>query len=155
MLSQLADYSVILVDGSDRTLKIEKSMLQKLGFGRVLTATSLTNCLAVVASDPKPDLVVTDITLADATGIELLKAIRIAQTPLPADTPVLMMTAKPDPQQVALAREYHLNALLVKPFAQQQLTDRVEACLRTRIAKARAEAVERGMLLRPRAPLEP
>lgn len=155
MLPLLADYSVILVDGNDRTLKIEKSMLQKLGFGRVLTALSLTNCLSVVGNDPKPDLVVTDTTLADATGIELLKAVRIAMTPLPADTPVLMMTSKPDPHQVALAREYHLNALLVKPFSQQQLTDRVEACLKSRIAKARAEAVERGMLLRPRAPLEP
>jgi DNA-binding response OmpR family regulator len=151
----LSDYSVILVDGDERTLKIEKTMLQKLGFGRVLGVTSLTECLAAVAEKPRPDMVVSDMVLADATGIELLKAIRIAMTPLEADTPVLMITTKPDPHQVSLARDYRLNGLLVKPFSQAQLADRIEICLRERITKARAEAVARGMLLRPRAPLEP
>jgi len=73
----------------------------------------------------KPALIVLDLGLPDADGLELLRAIRTR-----ADTPVLALTARADDVQKIEALDSGMDDYLTKPFNPKELVARVRAVLR-------------------------
>jgi two-component system, OmpR family, response regulator MtrA len=73
----------------------------------------------------KPDLVLLDVMLPGKSGIEVCKEIR-AQS----GTPIIMLTAKSETEDVVLGLEAGADDYIVKPFQPGELSARIKARLR-------------------------
>lgn len=80
---------------------------------RVLTAGNGREALAVIEETP-PDLVVSDISMPEMTGLQLLTRIR-QEMPQLADMPVILLTALGDREHVIEGRELGADDYLTKP----------------------------------------
>ncbi|MEO8062787.1 MAG: response regulator transcription factor [Pseudomonadota bacterium] len=102
-----------------------------------LVAYSLSNAgyLAIKASDgpgalalyeaEAPDLVILDINMPGSSGFEVCTAIRAR-----GDTPVMMLTARGEEQDLVKALDLGADDYLTKPFSPRTLLARVKALLR-------------------------
>jgi len=75
--------------------------------------------------EEKPALVILDLGLPDANGLELLREIRKR-----ADTPVLALSARAEDGQKIEALESGMDDYMTKPFNPKELVARVRAILR-------------------------
>src|SRR5437870_12413029 len=75
--------------------------------------------------ETKPALVILDLGLPDANGLDLFREIRQR-----ADTPVLALTARAEDVQKIEALEAGMDDYLTKPFNPKELVARVRAVLR-------------------------
>src|SRR5438093_790002 len=73
----------------------------------------------------KPALVVLDLGLPDANGIDLLKELRAR-----ADTPVIALTARAEDAERVAGLDAGMDDYLTKPFNPRELVSRVKAILR-------------------------
>ncbi|TMC37111.1 MAG: response regulator transcription factor [Chloroflexi bacterium] len=73
----------------------------------------------------KPALVVLDLGLPDANGIDLLKELRAR-----ADTPVIALTARAEDAERVSGLDAGMDDYLTKPFNPRELVSRVKAILR-------------------------
>ena len=73
----------------------------------------------------KPALVVLDLGLPDANGIDLLKELRAR-----ADTPVIALTARAEDAERVSGLDAGMDDYLTKPFNPRELESRVKAILR-------------------------
>ena len=100
--------------------------------GIVLTAAGFdpTYCpdgdqaLAIFEAE-QPDLVLLDVMLPGKSGIAVCKDIRAI-----SGTPIIMLTAKSDTNDVVLGLEAGADDYMVKPFEPSELTARIKARLR-------------------------
>jgi DNA-binding response OmpR family regulator len=83
-----------------------------------------------LALSAQPDLVLLDIMLPNVNGYEICRAMREHSL----DTPVIMLTAKDQEQDVVLGLNLGADDYVVKPFRRQELLARVNALLRRRNA---------------------
>jgi DNA-binding response OmpR family regulator len=75
--------------------------------------------LAALRSAPPPQLVILDVMLPRHSGLEVLKAMK--SDPRLQPIPVLMLTAKTQPQDRALALEIGADAYVTKPFSNRDI----------------------------------
>jgi two-component system response regulator MtrA len=100
--------------------------------GIVLTAAGFTptycpdgnQALAIFEAE-KPDLVLLDVMLPGKSGIEVCKELRGV-----SGTPIIMLTAKSETNDVVLGLEAGADDYMVKPFEPSELTARINARLR-------------------------
>ena len=88
-------------------------------------------------------LVLLDLMLPDADGLDMCKRIRALPAPLHA-TPIIMLTAKGDPFDRVIGLELGADDYLPKPFEPRELLARMRAVLRRPPLDTDAE-VPRGM----------
>lgn len=79
--------------------------------------------LGRVRSQRAPDLLVLDVMLPLRNGFEVLKALRSDERT--RQLPVLMLTAKAQPQDRAMAEEIGVDAYVTKPFSNQDVLAQV------------------------------
>ena len=91
-----------------------------------------------------PDLVILDLMLPDADGMEICKFLR-GHDRL-SSVSVIMLTAKADEVDRVLGLEIGADDYITKPFSPKELVARVKAVLRRAEPKAAAQAVEIGLL---------
>ena len=114
---------VLVVDDDPRTLRFVRDALLKAGFAPVVTGE--TRELQRVIRAERPRLVLLDLLLPDADGIELMKDIREH-----FDLPVIFISAYGRDETVAQALDSGAVDYLVKPFSPTELVARVRAALR-------------------------
>src|SRR5437870_140691 len=85
----------------------------------------------VLFDEVKPALVVLDLGLPDANGIDLLKELRAR-----ADTPVIALTARAEDAERVAGLDAGMDDYLTKPFNPRELVSRVKAILRRKIGRA-------------------
>ena len=73
--------------------------------------------------EERPDLVVTDVMMPQMDGFTLLRHIRS----IDADTPVIVLTARTDTDDVVSGFKMGATDYLRKPFAMRELLVRIEA----------------------------
>ena len=93
----------------------------------VLTAADGETGLRLALSS-EPDLVLLDIMLPKVNGYEICRAMREHAL----DTPVIMLTAKGQEEDVVLGLNLGADDYVSKPFRRQELVARVNAFLRRR-----------------------
>lgn len=108
----------------------EESILESVTFSleheNYLTATASTGAEAMAkCRDLKPDLVILDIMLPDASGLEICQEIR-AQ----GDVPILFLSAKDQLEDRVRGLDTGGDDYLSKPFRFRELLARVRALLR-------------------------
>lgn len=114
---------VLLVEDEDRIASFVEKGLQQRGFDvrRVVTGRA-----ALEAASDGVDIVVLDLGLPDIDGLEVLRALRQAETSLP----VVILTARGDIDDRVAGLDLGADDYVPKPFAIDELVARLRARLR-------------------------
>ena len=114
---------ILVVDDDDALREMVGLVLNAAGYQTVFAADGL-NAVEVFKSQ-EPDLVLLDIMLPGQSGIEVCKQIRSL-----SGTPIVMLTAKGDTEDVVLGLEAGADDYVVKPHNGAELLARIKARLR-------------------------
>jgi len=114
---------VLVVDDFSTMRRIIRNMLKQLGFSNISEADDGMIALEMLKTGSF-DFVVTDWNMPNMTGLDLLKAIR-ADAKLSA-TPVLLVTAEAEKENVIQAAQAGVNDYVVKPFTADVLEKKIE-----------------------------
>jgi two-component system alkaline phosphatase synthesis response regulator PhoP/two-component system response regulator ResD len=114
---------IVVVEDDPSVAELVTLYLKNAGF---IVAHARTAAEARAKFDEeKPALVILDLGLPDANGLDLLREIRKK-----ADTPVLALTARAEDVQKIEALESGMDDYMTKPFNPKELVARVRAILR-------------------------
>ena len=114
---------ILVVDDDDALREMVGLVLNAAGYHTVFAADGL-NAVEVFKSE-EPDLVLLDIMLPGQSGIEVCKQIRSV-----SGTPIVMLTAKGDTEDVVHGLEAGADDYVVKPHNGAELLARIKARLR-------------------------
>jgi len=114
---------ILVVDDEPRIREVVHYALQREGW-RVTVATTGKEALAALV-EQTIDLLVLDIMLPDANGLELCRRIR-SQTA----TPILFLSARGEEIDRVIGLEVGADDYLSKPFGTRELVARIKAVLR-------------------------
>jgi CheY-like chemotaxis protein len=116
---------ILFVDDEEVLVEMGEEMLAELGYD-VTSKTNSCEALALLRLDPSRfDLVVTDQTMPDMTGIELAREI-LAIRP---DTPIIMCTGFSHRVNEASAREAGISAFVMKPLTKREIAKTIRKVL--------------------------
>lgn len=113
---------ILVVDDFSTMRRIIKNVLNEQGFPNVDEADDGASALPMLKTG-RYDLIITDWNMPGLPGIELLKAVR--SDPATAATPVLMVTAEANKNQIIKAAEAGVNGYIVKPFTPETLCEKI------------------------------
>jgi phosphate regulon transcriptional regulator PhoB len=122
---------VLVVDDEPHIVELVRYNLLQEGYD-VTTAGDGETAIEKVRSE-RPDLVVLDIMLPGADGIEVCRRLRKESA-----TPIIMLTAKGGEQERVVGLETGADDYVTKPFSPRELVARVRAVLRRRIREVAA-----------------
>jgi len=112
---------ILLVDDNPRETELARLAFREHGYGDVLrTASGVAGALEVIASAP-PKLVLLDLKLAEASGLELLA--RIKSDARTRTVPVVVMTTSREPRDIAESYRLGANGYVVKPADFERFAD--------------------------------
>ncbi|MGZ8177811.1 response regulator [Williamsia sp. SKLECPSW1] len=115
--------TVLVVDDDFMVADIHRRFVDATdGFTTVGVAHTAAEARAAIAT-LRPDLVLLDVHLPDASGVELLRSVRAGGNPVG----VIMITAAREVDTVAGALSGGAADYLIKPFEYPQLRDKLEA----------------------------
>ncbi|WP_201859684.1 hybrid sensor histidine kinase/response regulator [Microvirga soli] len=106
-----SERSLLLVDSSTFFRDMLVPVLKASGY-RVQTASTAQEAVRLLSNGLHIDVVVTDLELSGHSGFALVASLRA--DPHHSTTPVIGLTVKPDPQQIALARKLHISEIVSK-----------------------------------------
>ena len=116
---------ILVVDDDPQMLRYAREALNAAGYSPLVTGDHRE--LSHIIRTEKPRLVVLDLILPEADGIELMESI-----PELADLPVIFISAYGRDETIAKALEAGAADYIVKPFSTTELTARIRAALRRR-----------------------
>jgi DNA-binding response OmpR family regulator len=118
---------ILLIEDDARLGEMVIDYLGQAGFAVVRAGTAAAG-IAELRRDP-PDLVLLDLMLPDADGLDVFRRIRTLPGAA-ARTPVIMLTAKGDPLDRVIGLEVGAEDYVSKPFEPRELLARVRVVLR-------------------------
>jgi PAS domain S-box-containing protein len=126
-----ASGKILFVDDEPALIDAGKRMLQRLGH-EVLTAESGMAAHELFQADPEMfDLVITDTTMPNMTGIELSKEL-LAIRP---EIPIIMCTGFSELISSEKASEMGIQDYIMKPFVRQEISDAIQKALKKKDSK--------------------
>ena len=115
---------ILIVDDEQELLITIRKIFERAGFTQIMTAASAEAALKIL-SVKMPAMAVLDVMMPGMDGFALLKEIRKVSS-----MPVLMLTAKGEPEDRCTGLELGADDYLVKPFLPRELMLRVTAILK-------------------------
>ena len=115
---------ILIVDDEQELLIMIRKIFERAGFTQIMTAASAEAALKIL-SVKMPAMAVLDVMMPGMDGFALLKEIRKVSS-----MPVLMLTAKVEPEDRCTGLELGADDYLVKPFLPRELLLRVTAILK-------------------------
>ena len=115
---------ILIVDDEQELLIMIRKIFERAGFTQIMTAASAEAALKIL-SVKMPAMAVLDVMMPGMDGFALLKEIRKVSS-----MPVLMLTAKGEPEDRCTGLELGADDYLVKPFLPRELMLRVTAILK-------------------------
>ena len=115
---------ILIVDDEQELLIMIRKIFERAGFTQIMTAASAEAALKIL-SVQMPAMAVLDVMMPGMDGFALLKEIRKVSS-----MPVLMLTAKGEPEDRCTGLELGADDYLVKPFLPRELLLRVTAILK-------------------------
>ncbi len=130
--------TILVVDDDDAVRSVLEAHLRNAGY-RVIPASSGAEALSVFER-ARPDLLLSDVSMAGMSGIELAKTVRARGSRIP----VLLVSGYADELEPDTARA-HLDAeFLAKPFTGERLIHEVGAMLERQPGRADAGSASRA-----------
>ncbi|AUI50207.1 response regulator [Arthrobacter crystallopoietes] len=140
------DLQVLIVDDDFHVGRLHASYVEAVpGFAALPPAGTAEQALRVVHAR-EPDLILLDVYLPDALGLDLLRTL---------DVDVIMLTAAADAASVRKALRRGALGYLIKPFTADQLTRKLRAYARYRRLLANQSAVDQDTVERALHALHP
>lgn len=118
---------LLMIEDDQRLANMVATWLGQNGF-QVSLAENAQQGLALLRQI-EPALVLLDLMLPDADGLDVCRQIR-SMGPVLGQTPIVMLTAKGDPMDRVLGLELGADDYLPKPFEPRELLARLRAVLR-------------------------
>lgn len=116
---------VLLVDDEANLLRVLKRGLELAGFTVTAVADAAAATAALADAATRPDILVTDLSMPGASGIELAREARAARP----DLPVLLCTGFVHKELEQEALEAGVTRLLDKPLQVRSLADVIREVL--------------------------
>ncbi|SOD03939.1 His Kinase A (phospho-acceptor) domain-containing protein [bacterium JGI 053] len=138
---------VLIAEDDPAAARILRQILQQEGYTVTIAETG-TGALRVLESGEPPDLLLLDWMLPGVSGLEICHLARKRWDPL--RLPILMVTAKTDPESVYAAFDAGASDYVAKPFRGAELRARIAAHLRTRRMAEERRRMEAHLLERDR-----
>ena len=113
---------ILIVEDEESLLKLESILLTTKGF-HVQGVTTGVAALKAVAENP-PDLVLLDIMLPEMDGFEVCRQIK--NSPQTSHIPVILLTAKKSPEDMARGKQVGADQYITKPFKSHEISLVVE-----------------------------
>lgn len=112
------DGRIILIDDEAQVVQVTGEILKKLGYS-VVGKTSPKEALKLFSSAPMDyDLILTDLTMPELTGLELSERIKAIRS----DIPIILFTGYSDQLSKAAAQEAGINEYCMKPISMRDLS---------------------------------
>ncbi len=124
----MAEATVLIIDDEPAIRDMVKVALEAAGFS-VLQSDNARDGHGLII-DRKPDLVLLDWMMPHTSGLELLR--RLRREELTANTPVIMLTAKAQEDNLVQGLEAGADDYVTKPFSPRELIARMRSVLRRR-----------------------
>ncbi|MBI9087910.1 MAG: PAS domain S-box protein [Desulfobacterium sp.] len=116
---------IMLVDDEDAIVKMEKQMLERLGYQVVSQVDSLATLETFRASPDQFDMVITDMAMPNMSG-DKLAAELIKIRP---DIPILLCTGYSEKIPEKMAASMGIQNVLMKPIAKKDLANKIREML--------------------------
>jgi DNA-binding response OmpR family regulator len=114
---------VLIADDELRLRKVVSLHLKKSGF-EVLEAGNGQQALDI-ATDKQPDIIVLDVMMPEKTGLEACAEIKAI--PELAQTPIILLTALAESEDIKKGEDAGADAYLTKPFSPKELIDVIKS----------------------------
>jgi two-component system, OmpR family, KDP operon response regulator KdpE len=114
---------ILVIDDEPNILGTLAPLLRTRGY-EVVTAMTATAAREAIGRD-RPDLIVLDLGLPDADGVELCREIREAHS-----VPIVVLSARGAESDKVRALDVGADDYVTKPFGAEELTARIRAALR-------------------------
>ncbi len=132
--ARIRGLSVLVVDDSQYTREILKTVLRGYGIGAIKEADSGEAAFKLLGDLGDVDLIVCDVEMKPINGIEFVRMLRQRERPESVEgarvanpnTPVIMLTSHAKKSLVDMARQAGANAYIVKPVVPKVLLERIE-----------------------------
>ncbi|MCY4418137.1 MAG: response regulator, partial [Chloroflexi bacterium] len=131
---------VLTVDDDPQALRYVRDTLTEAGYTAMVTGDP--EAVDTLIREEKPHLVLLDLMLPGADGIELMESV-----PELSQLPVIFLSAYGRDQVIARALEAGADDYIVKPFSPTELVARIQAALRRRTPAERPEPCVVGDLV--------
>lgn len=116
-------YKILLVEDEINISRFVNALLDANGY-QVLEASTAKGAIMMFSSH-LPDLIILDLGLPDADGMEVLKEIRKEYM-----TPIIVLSARSDESDKVSALDAGANDYVTKPFGSAELLARVRGLIR-------------------------
>ena len=120
---------ILIAEDDPAAARILRQILQQIGYDVTIAAHG-DEALRLLDEQGPPDLLLLDWMLPGVSGLEICHRARARWDPL--RLPILMVTAKTDPESVYAAFDAGASDYVGKPFRGAELRARIAAHLRTR-----------------------
>ncbi len=117
--------TIMVVDDNPDIITIVKTILEGRGY-TVFSASSGPELLSILPNH-KPDLIILDIMMPEMDGLEVLT--RLKAKPETATTPVILLTAKVQYEDVLGGYKLGADYYITKPFTSTQLVNGINLLL--------------------------
>jgi len=115
---------IMMIDDDVELSAMTSELLLREGMLTQCAATAVIGISALAVY--RPDILLLDLMLPDANGMDICRRLREAGN----DLPILMLTARGDPMDRVLGLELGADDYLGKPFEPRELVARIRALLR-------------------------
>ena len=116
-------HRLLMIDDDASLAELLVEYFERFGH-KLITARTAADGRYLLRRDD-PDLLILDVMLPDADGMELCRAIRAE-----SDIPIVMLTARGDVPDRVLGLEFGADDYVAKPFEPRELVARVETLMR-------------------------
>lgn len=113
---------ILIVEDEESLLKLESILLTTKGY-LVQGATTGLAALEAVAEEP-PDLILLDIMLPEMDGLDVCE--RIKGDPKTGHIPIILLTARKTPEDVARGKAVGADHYITKPFKSAMVMEMIE-----------------------------
>jgi CheY-like chemotaxis protein len=120
--------TILVVDDEPALVRLMEFLLKRQGY-RLITATNGEEALLKLR-EHRPDLVVLDIMMPKMDGYEVTERLRADPDTTLAATPILMLSAKAQDEDIVRGLQAGSEAYVTKPFDPELLTNAVASMLR-------------------------
>ncbi len=116
---------ILLVDDEEQVVRMEKQMLERLGYQVTIRTSSVEALQAFKAAPTAYDLVITDMAMPNMTGDQLARhLIAIRKT-----IPVVICTGFSEQITMSRAKEMGIKGFLMKPVVRSELASMIRTVL--------------------------
>jgi len=139
----MSEQTILIIDDEAAIRDMVGIALEAAGFNCLQAANAAEGHAKII--DESPDLVLLDWMMPNTSGVELLR--RLRRDELTEKTPVIMLTAKTDEDNMVQGLDAGADDYVTKPFSPRELIARTKAVLRRKTPQIPEEVITLGGLV--------